>query len=205
MQAQVLNELNIKELQFIEDESTLHSFVIKPNLAKLGPKFGKRLPHIQQALSSANAEEVGAKVAAGGPIELSISEEHFTLAPEDLLVQRAPVAGLVVASDNGCLVALDTRLTPDLIREGIARDFVRYIQDLRKKANFNVSDRITIHYVVDGEAAEAITQHANYIQQETLADELSVGEPPEGSTVVTPTLAGQPVQVGVVRVQTVKQ
>jgi isoleucyl-tRNA synthetase len=202
MQAQVLNELNIKQLEFIEDESALQSFVVKPNLAKLGPKFGKRLPQIQQALSSTNAAEMEAKAAAGESVELSINGEPFTLAPEDLVVERVPAAGLVVASDSGCLVALDTRLTSDLIREGLARDFVRHIQDLRKKANFNVSDRITIHYVADGEVADAIVRHADYIQQETLADELSVGESSEGSVTTTLTLGGQPVRVSVRRVQT---
>ena len=195
LQVQVLNELNIKQLEFVENESALQSFALKPNLAKLGPKFGKRLPQIRQALSSANVEEIGVKVAAGESVELSINGEGITLASEDLSVERVPAAGLVVASDNDYLVALDTSLTPDLIHEGIARDFVRYIQDLRKKANFNVSDHITIHYAADGEVAAAITQHAHYIQQETLADELSAGELSESSAATTFSIAKQRVQV----------
>jgi isoleucyl-tRNA synthetase len=195
MQAQVLNELNVKQLEFIEDESALHSFAVKPNLAKLGPKFGKRLPHIRQALSAANPEEIRVKVAAGESVEVSINGERVTLAPEDLSVERVPAAGLVVAADSGYLVALDTKLTPDLICEGIARDFVRYIQDLRKKANFNVADRITIYYLADGEVADAIVRHSDYIQQETLADELSAGELPESPAAITLTIAKQPVRV----------
>ncbi len=202
MQAQILNELNVKTLEFIEDESALQTVVVKPNLAKLGPKFGKRLPQIQQALLSTNAEEIGAKVAAGESVELGVNGENITLTPEDLIVERVPAAGLKVASDNGRIIALDTNLTTDLEREGKARDVVRYVQDLRKKANFNVSDRIVIYYVADGEAVAAIVQHADYIRQETLADELIAGNSPDGAFTTTFTLGGQPVQVGILRVQT---
>jgi isoleucyl-tRNA synthetase len=201
MQAQVLNELNIKQLEFIDDEAMLHTFSVKPNFTKLGPRFGKRVPHIQKALAAADAAAVGAKVTAGESVELNVNGETLTLVPEDLIVERMPAADLVMASDNGCIVALDTKLTPALIHEGMARDFVRHVQDLRKKADFNVADRIVIHYAADGEAAEAIVQHAAYIQQETLAEELSVGESPAGSAVTTLTLGGHPVRVGVVRAQ----
>src|SRR5262249_43375000 len=109
--------------------------------------------------------------------------------------------GLAMASDNGCIIALDTKLTPELIHEGMARDFVRYVQELRKQADFNVADRIVIHYVAAGAAADAITQQAAYIRQETLAEELAVGESPVGAVTTELTLGGHPVQVGVVRVQ----
>jgi isoleucyl-tRNA synthetase len=200
MQDQVLNELNVKQLALIEDESALQSVAIKPNLAELGPKFGRRLPHIQQALSAANAAEIGAKAAAGEPVELRVNDERITLTPDDLIVERLPAAGLAVASDSGCIVALETRLTQELIHEGMARDLVRYVQDLRKKANFDISDRISVHYVAEGEAADAIARHADYIQAETLADALTAGAPPDGSMATTLTLGGQPIRVGVRRV-----
>ncbi|MCS6860453.1 MAG: DUF5915 domain-containing protein, partial [Abditibacteriales bacterium] len=182
-----------------EDESALHTVVVKPNLSKLGPKFGKRLPQIQEALAAA---EVRAQAAAGEPVALRINGETVTLAPEDLIVERVPAAGLHVASDNGCLIALDTNLTTDLKREGMARDCVRYVQDLRKKANFHVADRIVIYYLAEGEAAAAIVQHADYIRQETLANNLMPGSPPDGAVTTTFNLGGQTVQVGILRVQT---
>jgi isoleucyl-tRNA synthetase len=200
MQDQVLNELNVKQVVFIEDESALQSFAIKPNFAKLGPKFGRRLPHIQQALSSANAAEIGMKAAAGEPVELRVNDESIALTPDELIVERLPAAGLAVASDSGCIVALEMRLTQELVHEGMARDLVRYVQDLRKKANFNISDRLSMHYVAEGETAEAIARHADYIQGETLADALTAGEPPDGSITTTLTLGGQPVRIGVMRV-----
>jgi len=201
MQTQILNELNIKNLEFIDDEALLHSFSVKPNFTKLGPKFGKRVPHIQKALAAADAAAVGAKVTAGESVELSVNGESVTLAPEDLLVEQVPVQGLAMVSDNGSLIALDTTLTPELIHEGMARDFVRYVQELRKQADFNVADRIIVHYVAAGDAADAITQQAAYICQETLAEELAVGESPAGAVTTTLTLGGHRVQVGVVRAQ----
>lgn len=201
MRTQVLNELNVKQLELIEDESALHSFSIKPNFARLGPKFGKRVPHIQQALAAANVQEIGTQVTAGKAVELSIDGELLTLAPEDLLVERVPAMGLTVVSDGGCVVALDTHVTRELLYEGMARDFVRYVQDLRKKADFNVSDRIVVSYVADGDAAAAIVRHADYIRQETLADELFRGETTDGAASTTLTLGGQPVRVGVRRMQ----
>jgi isoleucyl-tRNA synthetase len=205
MRTQVLNELNIKNLEFIDDEALLHNFSVKPNFTKLGPKFGKRVPHIQKALAAADAAAIGAKITAGERVELSVNGESVTLTLEDLLVERVPVQGLAMASDNGCIIALDTKLTPELIREGMARDFVRYVQELRKQADFNVADRIVIHYVAAGEAAGAIAQQAAYIRQETLAEELAVGESPAGAVTTTLTLGGHPVQVGVVRVQAAQE
>jgi isoleucyl-tRNA synthetase len=201
MRTQILHELNIKQLEFIADEASLHSFTVKPNFTKVGPKFGKRVPHLQKALAAADAAAIGAKVATGESVELSVNGESVLLTPEDLIVERVPVKGLAMAADGGCVVALDTNLTPELIHEGMARDFVRYVQELRKQADFNVADRIIVHYVAGGDVAAAIDRQAAYIQQETLAEELSVGEPPTGATSTTLTLGGHPVRVGVVRVQ----
>ena len=139
---------------------------------------------------------------SGEPIELRVHDESVTLAPDDLIVERLPAAGLAVVSDEDCTVALETALTRELIHEGMARDFVRYVQELRKKANFNISDRINIHYVAEGEAADAIARHGEYIRQEALADELTASQPFEGAMTTTLTLGGQPVQIGVIRVRT---
>jgi isoleucyl-tRNA synthetase len=199
MQDQVLNELNVKRLEIIDDEAALQRFSVKPNLAMLGPKFGKRLRQIQQALSAANAEEIGASAMAGQPVEFRVNDESIILASDDLIVERLPVVGLAVASDDNCTVALETTLNQELIHEGMARDFVRYVQDLRKKANFKISERIIIHYVAEGEAADAIARHVAYIQQETLADELCARQPPDDAVTTMLTLGGQSMRIGVMR------
>src|SRR5687767_13809534 len=102
MRDQVRNQLNVKRLEYSEDESALQSFMVKPNLAKLGPKFGKRLRQIQQALSAANAAEIGAKALAGEAVEPHVNGERITLTPKDLVVEQSPAAGLAVASDEEC-------------------------------------------------------------------------------------------------------
>jgi isoleucyl-tRNA synthetase len=199
MRDQLLQELNVKALAFIEDAAALASVAVKPHLGRLGPKFGRRLPLIQRALAAADAAALAAKLQAGEAVELQVDGERVALAPEDLIVERTPMAGLAITSEGECVVALDTRLTPELRQEGMARDFVRYVQDLRKKARFNVADRIVIHYEAQGEAAAAIARHADYIRQETLAEALTADEPPAGSLTTTLTVGGQPVRVGVMR------
>jgi isoleucyl-tRNA synthetase len=111
MRDQVLNELNLKQLAFIHAESAFQSFSVKLNLAAFGPKFGKRLPHLQHALSAADAAEIGARAMSGEPVELRMNDESVTLAPDELMVERLPAAGLAVISDDECIVALDTRLS----------------------------------------------------------------------------------------------
>ena len=91
------------------------------------------------------------------------------LSPDELEVERVDADGLSVTSDFGCTVAIDTTVTRDLLLEGLMRDFVRHVQNLRKEADFNVDDRITLYYEADGDLAEAIDTHADYIRTETLS------------------------------------
>jgi isoleucyl-tRNA synthetase len=204
MRAQLLHELNVKRLEFVEDEAALQSVTVKPHFAKLGPKYGKRVPQIQRALAAADAHSIAARVAAGEAVELSVDGEPVTLAPEDLSIERKPAAGLVVVSDNGCLVALDTTVTPELVHEGMARDFVRHVQELRKKADFHVADRIAIRYVADSTVEQALRGHADYIRQETLADELAAGELTNGAVTTTLRLGERPVQISILRTEKAK-
>lgn len=204
LQGQLLHELNVKQLEFIEDEAALQSVTVKPRFATLGPKYGKQVPHIQNALAACDAHEIAARVAAGAAIELDVNGERITLAPEDLLIERKPVAGLTVVADNGHLVALDTNVTPALVYEGMARDFVRHVQELRKKAALHVADRIVIRYVADDAVAQALQGHVDYIRQETLADELSVGEPLNGEERTTFRLGTGTVQVSIRRIASPK-
>ncbi len=200
MQAQLLHELNVKRLEFIEDEAALQSVTVKPQFAKLGPKYGKRVPHIQRALATADAHSIAARIAAGEAIELSVNGEQLTLAPEDLSIERKPTAGLAVVADGSRLVALDTNITPELVHEGMARDFVRHVQELRKKAAFHVADHIVIRYVADSTVEQALKGHADYIRQETLADELSVGKLLSGEETTTFKLGERTVQISIRRV-----
>jgi isoleucyl-tRNA synthetase len=101
-----------------------------------------------------------------------VDGEQIELSPDELVVERVDADGLAVISDFGCTVAIDTTVTRVLLLEGLMRDFVRHVQNLRKEADFNVNDRITLFYQADGDLAEAIDAHADYIRTETLSTDL---------------------------------
>ena len=169
MRAQVLEELNVKDLILVEDENAFRGYAVKPDFSKWGPRFGKRLNAVRQALDALDGDQTGARVAEGESLSLDVEGEMVTLSPDELVVDRVDVDGLSVISDFGCTVAIDTRITRDLLLEGLMRDFVRHVQNLRKEADFNVNDRITLFYEADGDLAEAIVVHADYIRTETLS------------------------------------
>ena len=172
LRAQILEELNVKDLDLVDNEDAFRGYAVKPDFSKWGPRFGKRLNAVRQALDALDGHETGARVAAGGSLSLEVDGEQVELTPEELVVERVDADGLAVTSDFGCTVAIDTRVTRDLLLEGLMRDFVRHVQNMRKEADFNVNDRITLFYEAEGDLAEAIDAHADYIRTETLSTEL---------------------------------
>ena len=170
---QVLEELNVKTLEFIAADAELVSYRIKPHLPRLGKRYGKQIPAIRQALAEADGAAIAAACASGEGITLAVGEESITFAAEDLLVETESAEGYACAESGGQLVALDTTLNDALVREGIAREIVRTVQDGRKQAGLEVSDRIRLH--VDGSAlvSEALAEHREWIMNETLTAEWS--------------------------------
>ncbi|MBT5449519.1 MAG: isoleucine--tRNA ligase [Gemmatimonadetes bacterium] len=168
------DELNIKEVVMVEDETDLSEVSYRPNFRVLGPRFGKQMKEVGQRIGELTQQEIeilkaGDKIAvAGGEIGI-----------EDVEVQRREKEGVVVAIDNNLGVGLDVQLDDELVAEGVAREIVNRVQNMRKDAGLEVSDRIRIG--VQGEAGllEAIGQHREYIAAETLALELSVGALPD--------------------------
>jgi isoleucyl-tRNA synthetase len=179
-EAIIKDELNIKQIEFAEREEELVSYKVLPDLKKLGKKLGQNLPKVREALNNANATEVAAKVRQGADLVLSIDDVQMTngstvvLSADELIVQALPKAGLVVAGDTerGIVVALDTTLTDELVSEGLAREVVRRVNDLRKQANFDIADRIVTQYAATPKLAKSISQFADYIKSETLSVEL---------------------------------
>jgi isoleucyl-tRNA synthetase len=143
----------------------------------LGPKYGKKLAAIRRALESQDPAAVTQSVQRGESVVLSLDGGSVELLPDEILPSVREREGFAAMAEGGFLVALDTALTPELVREGWAREIVRRINDWRRSAGFNVDDRITIRYEASQELAAAIREHGRYIQQETLADEL-LQEPP---------------------------
>ena len=185
----ILDELNIKALEITEDASGLVNYCIKPNLRTLGPKHGKLLSKISAALEQSDSAGIARKVAAEETFDLVVEGETLALEPGDVIVETVTPENKSVAEEFGTVVAIDTKLTPELVQEGMVRDLVRQIQNMRKESGFNVDDRITIAYSAKGDLAGAITAWADYIRQETLANSLTASA--EGESFTPVKIAGE--------------
>jgi isoleucyl-tRNA synthetase len=173
---QILEELNVKDIEFIARDAGLVSYVIKPNLPKLGKQYGKLLPQIRQTLADADGAEIAGAAARGEAFEIEVGGEMIALDGDDVLIETHSAEGYSCEADSGYLAALDTTLTDELVAEGLAREVVRSVQDARKQAGLEVSDRITLG--VSGSAAveEALEIHRDYLMNETLATAWEVGQ-----------------------------
>ena len=169
----ILDELNMKSLTLIEDASGLVRHTLKPNFSVLGPKYGKLMPKIQAALSKGDQDVLSAKIVAGQSADVEVEGETIFLLPEDVVVETITPENLSCTEEGGTVVAVDTVLTEELIQEGMIRDLVRQIQNMRKESGFNVDDRITIEYNAEGQLGQAVKSYADYIRQETLANSLT--------------------------------
>ena len=166
---EIREELNVKQLETLSPDATLVSYRIKPNLPVVGKRHGKHVPAIRQALSKLDGREVAARAARGEMIPLWAGEQFFELEPDALLIETAAAEGFACAEDGGYLVGLETTLTPELVQEGLARELVRSVQDARKQAGLEVSDRIVLDIEGSEAVAAALEVHRAYIGNETLA------------------------------------
>ena len=163
-------EINVKAIEVVSEVGELVNYKLMPNNRVLGPKFGKQFPQVRQALMALDPAQAARTLQAGEALMLEVAGEPVSLSGEDVLVQTESRGGLAVASDKGVTVAVDTELTPDLVQEGYARDVVRQVNNMRKDAGLDISDRIELAYQgANGDVAAALTSFADYIQQETLA------------------------------------
>ncbi len=196
----IADELNVKTVELAADEAELVTYKLLPDNKKLGPRFGAKFPLVRKALAEADTTRVVAAIRSGSPVTLGGGEDTVELAPDEILVTPQPREGFAVSSEAGVVVALDTALTPALVREGLARDIVRRIQDLRKKAGFDISDRIVAAAQAEGELRAAIEAWQDYVRAETLSDELRFGAPEPGMLTEEDSLDGMRLALGVKRV-----
>ena len=159
----VREELNVKELEVREDAAGLVELRVKPELKALGPRLGKDLPRVRAALAA------GRFTQREGLFEV----EGFTLQPSEVLVEHVGASGHAVGRDAGAVAALETTLTPDLEEEGLARELVHKINDLRKEAGLEIADRIALRYA--GAIAATIRKFEVLVARETLAVSVSEG------------------------------
>ena len=168
-EAQILEELNIKAVEFIQPDAELVAYSCKPNFPSLGKKFGKLMPAIKNAIADADSSWIAEQVAKGESFELAVNGETLSIEADDIQVQSESAAGYTSAQNQGFVVALDTSLSEELKTEGLAREIVRTIQDARKTAGLNISDRIKLEIVGDETVGKAIDEYRDYICSETLA------------------------------------
>ena len=175
-QDQILEELNVRAIEFIARDAGLVSYRIKPNLPKLGKRFGGRLPAIRRALELAGSADIASAVARGESFVIEVDAETLTLAPEDVLVETRSAEGFACGEDSGYLTALDTTLNDELIHEGIARELIRTVQDARKKAGLEVSDRIVLGVSGSDGVQAALDRYRDHLMAETLAVDWRVAQ-----------------------------
>ena len=168
-EAQILEELNVKAVEMLAADAELLSYRVKPNLPRIGKRFGKRVPVIRDALGAADGSAIAVAVAAGRTFDLEAGGEAITFEPEDVLVESTSAQGYACAEEGGYLVGLDTSLTDALEREGLARELVRTVQEARKQAGLDVSDRIALRIEGTPEVTAALDAHRAYVMEETLA------------------------------------
>jgi isoleucyl-tRNA synthetase len=169
MQNQLLEELNVKCIEFVADETQFAHYILKPNLAVLGPKYSRLLGEIQKRIAELDPVISAQKLATGGTIELVLTDRKVYLTNTDLLVERQDAEHFAASFDGDYAVAVETQLTPELIREGLIRDLIRHIQMMRKDASFQVEDRILVALEPVGEMKLALEEHLDYFKTETLA------------------------------------
>ena len=173
---QVMEELNVKSLEFISREAGFVDYRIKPNLPRLGKQYGKLLPKIKAALEAADAADIAARADRGDDIVIDVAGESLTLTGEDVLVETSSAEGYACGQDGGYLTALDTTLTADLVREGLAREMIRTVQEARKQAGLEVSDRILLGVSGTAGVEDALGAFRDYLMSETLATGWETGQ-----------------------------
>jgi isoleucyl-tRNA synthetase len=166
---QVLEELNVKELEFIARDAGLVNYRIKPNLPKLGKAYGKKLPAIREALLNADGAAIAGATARGETFDIEIDGESIALGEDDVLVETSSAEGYACGEEGGFLTALDTSLNDALIREGVARELIRTVQEARKQAGLEVSDRIVLGISGSTGVEAALGEYRDYLMSETLA------------------------------------
>jgi isoleucyl-tRNA synthetase len=194
----VTAELNVNELDFVSEEGELVTYTVKPNYRTLGPRFGKHMPQVAAAVSALDASSVASTVADGGEVGISIDGTDHILGPDDLTLALAPLEGYEVEAEAGHAVALQLEIDEELRRAGLAREVVRAVQDARKNAGLEITDRIALGLGGDADLLAVAQEHEAYIAGEVLASSITFGdEDGAGSTVSVATIDSRELRISV--------
>ncbi|MES2629698.1 MAG: isoleucine--tRNA ligase [Bacteroidota bacterium] len=168
----ILSETNVKAIEFVGEESGMFVKTVKANFKTLGPKYGKHMKAIAAAVPGFSQDQIRELEKDG--LDLTVDGEVLHLTAEDVEIHTQDIPGWLMAGEKGLTVALDITLTEELIHEGIAREVVNRVQNLRKESGFEVTDKILINIAAGGHIAQAVNTNKNYICAETLTEQLSV-------------------------------
>jgi isoleucyl-tRNA synthetase len=182
MKSVILDEVNIKSLEILEDETTIVRKSAKPDFKTIGPKFGKNVKLAAERIKNLSKNEIS-EIEKGIILTVEFKGEKLSISPENVEIVKEEISGWVVESEGGITVAVNTELTDDLIAEGLAREFVNRIQNMRKDAGFEVTDKIKVSYTGTNKLTNAIKIFTNYISAETLAEKLEYTDRLNGGVV----------------------
>ena len=167
----ILGELNVKALEFADDISAFVSFEVKPRFDVLGPRLGKLMPRVQAALREIPGASLVQELKTKGIVNVDLQGgERVQLMQDDLVISTKEKEGYVSVEEGGIAVILDTRISPELLKEGLAREMINKIQAMRKEADFNIEDRIAVQYWSSDLVREAVDAYRDYIMGETLSE-----------------------------------
>jgi isoleucyl-tRNA synthetase len=196
----VREELNVKALRFVNEADELGSYDLKPNYRTLGPRFGKNMPQVAAAVEALDADRVAVSLREGRTVGVNVDGHDHELTADDLLVGLQPLDGFQVEREGGHAVALDLAMDDELRREGWAREVVRAVQNARKDAGLDVSDRIALTLGGDVEIVSVAQEFERLVADEVLATSVAFGNGAEDDGLFVATVDGHTLRVGVARV-----
>jgi isoleucyl-tRNA synthetase len=193
------DELNVKQVRLLDSATEAVSHTVKPLPKQLGQKYGNKFPAIQKAILAMNSEQAAHTLLEGRALTVDVDGTSYEVLPEEVEVRALAKEGFAVAEDGAYVAALVTDLTPNLVQEGLAREFVRRVQDLRKSADLDVADRIELFVEASAGLKSALETYKDYITAETLTSNLVFGSAPQGASRTEDGFDGEKVTVGLVK------
>lgn len=195
----IMNEVNVKEIELIENTAGIITKRIKPNFKTLGPKYGKQMKQIAALVAGFSQDQIAA-IEASAETLLDMDGEKITVTPADFEITSEDMPGWLVATEGKLTVALDITITDDLRAEGIARELINRIQNIRKDSGFEVTDKIRVEIEQQEFVLPALKSFADYIASQTLAVEIEGVPSPSGEFVVESEVDEQPVRIAVTKI-----
>ena len=194
------DELNVKHVRLLNAAGEAVSYSLNPLPKQLGQKYGSLYPQIRKEIFALNAEKTALQLLAGEAFEVNVDGNQVQILPEEVEVRLQAREGYSVASEGAYMAALVTDLTPELAAEGLAREFVRRVQDARKAADLDIADRIRLYFTATVPLQSAVEGYKEYIMTETLTTEMVNGDPPDGLFTAEDSFDGEKVLIGIQKI-----